>query len=113
MKGHLKTHEVKMKGAYKTKCRTLSKYYHDMDRKCRFTGLTREKLADKLQGFKKQLRRDNKEGKFKEDITLSEGNLIKQLDPFKTRYLTSDLYKMKIQVIKEKLTIKNPKFEEE
>jgi len=48
-----------------------------MDRKCRFTGLSREKLTDKLHNFKKQLRRDNKEGKFKEDITLHEGNLIK------------------------------------
>lgn len=66
-----------MKGAYRTKCHKLSKYYYDMDRKCRFMGLSRERLSEKLHSFKKQLRKDNKEGKFKEDVTLQEGNLIK------------------------------------
>ena len=53
MKKHLKNHEIHMKEEFANKCKDLTKYFSNIEKKCKFTGLERQKLKDKLKNIKK------------------------------------------------------------
>jgi|ETNmetMinimDraft_14_1059893.scaffolds.fasta_scaffold131613_1 hypothetical protein len=53
MKRHLKDHEIHMKNEFSKKCKDLTRYFTQIEKKCKFTGLERTKLKDKLRNLKK------------------------------------------------------------